>query len=85
MPLKPHHRPKRNKPSLIRQAVSFTAAAAKHVASGMKRRPPEEYDRVLAICQACPELDENGRCNVCGCFVKIKAAWATQHCPLEKW
>lgn len=37
-----------------------------------------------SICQACPML-QNDRCTKCGCFMKIKVAFASTKCPLEKW
>ncbi len=99
MPLKPHHRPKRRgkestsqverprivKASTLQQAVNFASAVGKHLASGMKKRDQDEYERALSICRECPSLTDNGRCAECGCFVRIKARWATQSCPLGKW
>lgn len=36
------------------------------------------------ICQMCPRL-QNDRCLECGCFMKVKVAFITSKCPLEKW
>ncbi len=37
-----------------------------------------------STCQTCPRL-QNDRCLECGCFMKVKVAFATSKCPLEKW
>ena len=47
------------------------------------------------ICKQCPYLkyDEtnpdtnkkDGRCTECGCFMNVKAHYATAKCPIEKW
>ena len=45
----------------------------------------------LKICDGCPEFKPNPSdrkfdyCGKCGCFTKIKAALATEKCPLSKW
>lgn len=37
-----------------------------------------------STCLTCPRL-QNDRCLECGCFMKIKVAFVTSKCPLEKW
>lgn len=37
-----------------------------------------------STCQECPSLLDD-RCLECGCFMKIKVAFVTSKCPLEKW
>jgi hypothetical protein len=37
-----------------------------------------------SICKNCPKL-LNDRCTECGCFMKVKVAFVTSKCPLEKW
>lgn len=39
----------------------------------------------LATCRACPKFTPEERCVECGCFMKVKAAFVTSKCPLEKW
>jgi hypothetical protein len=39
----------------------------------------------LSICGACPKFTPEGRCTECGCFMKVKTAFVTSNCPLEKW
>lgn len=40
----------------------------------------------LDICNKCKDLDKSlGRCEVCGCFVSIKAKIDYESCPLGMW
>lgn len=48
----------------------------------------ELYDYRLAQCKACENLI-SGVCMKCGCYIELRAAFKTQHCPLpytdKKW
>ena len=39
-----------------------------------------EYDARLALCKECEKLI-GGMCRVCGCFVEVRAAKKSEHCP----
>ena len=39
----------------------------------------------VSICNKCPKLLITGNCSVCGCFVKDKAKYKNEKCPLKKW
>lgn len=76
-------------PSMGQKAVAVGKAFARWAAAGFKTRAPEETERILAICQSCPEYGgETGFlkviCKRCGCS-KQKIAFSTEHCPLGKW
>jgi Family of unknown function (DUF6171) len=43
-----------------------------------------EINRRLNICQGCESFKE-GRCMLCGCFMKLKARLSTGSCPSGKW
>lgn len=44
----------------------------------------EEYEYRLSQCQGCDHLLK-GMCQLCGCFVEMRAAIAVRHCPgIEK-
>lgn len=43
------------------------------------------YERRVATCKRCPKLLPTGNCSVCGCFVKDKAKYVGESCPLGKW
>lgn len=69
-------------PGLLRRAATFAGALASHVAAGCPRADEETAARREAICRACPHLDDLlGICNLCGCHLKIKTAWALSECP----
>jgi len=76
-------------PSLADQAKSFTAAAVQHAKSGFKNVDAATLAERNRICNACGLLGTEGRmkdrCQVCGCYMKIKARWATSKCPKGKW
>ena len=44
------------------------------------RTPDEAYERRLAACLACDQL-QNGTCMQCGCLVEMRAMRVDQHCP----
>ena len=75
-------------PTLTTMAKTFATESVKHAASGFKNRPPEEIERIGAICMSCEHIfhDEVGmRCRKCGCIMSIKIKWATTRCPVGKW
>ena len=41
---------------------------------------PEEYSRRLGICKSCERL-ANGMCEICGCYVELRALKNDQSCP----
>jgi adenylylsulfate kinase len=46
----------------------------------------EEYDLRLNICKSCEHYRSLlGQCGVCGCFMRMKGAFAQQKCPIDKW
>lgn len=77
-------------PSILIRGWNFAAAMARWTLAGMPRRTQAEIDERLAICQACPFL-ENDHCNKCGCAcveqnrLINKLALATETCPDGKW
>lgn len=77
-------------PSLIIRGWNFAAAMARWTLAGMPRRTQEEIDERLAICQACPAL-QNDHCTKCGCAcvenIRLinKLSLATEKCPDGKW
>lgn len=67
---------KQVKPSLPARAVSFVRAVAG------RRADAGVAEQRLAICMACPFLDEK-RCGLCGCPVIGKTKHADATCPAQ--
>ncbi len=72
-------------PSILKKAANFTKAVTKHAANGFKNVPEIVYNDRMDKCNNCDKLRDNGQCSECGCVVKIKAAWAREKCPIDKW
>lgn len=77
-------------PSILIRGWNFTAAMTRWTLAGLPRRTQAEIDERLAICQACPFL-QNNHCTKCGCAcveqnrLINKLALATEKCPVGKW
>lgn len=71
-------------PSLFQQVWNLARALTDFVGDGCETVSPDQYEQRLQICDTCPERQEN-RCNVCGCFLNVKAQGRAFTCPLNKW
>jgi hypothetical protein len=79
-------------PNTAQLGKNFGKAVIKHIAGGFKKRTPAEQEEILAICKAnkCGKfiLRNNAyRCahSKCGCYLKKKVKWASEHCPEGHW
>lgn len=52
--------------------------------SGFATAEANLVDKRLDICGTCEKF-KDGRCLLCGCFMKLKAKLATGSCPIGKW
>ncbi len=43
-----------------------------------------QYEERLNVCRQCDKLLE-GTCTACGCYVELRAARKSTHCPHRKW
>jgi len=69
-------------PSLMKRAFNFAKATSEYVKSGMHDVSEEMYAKRLTICKRCPIFNaKTGTCTNCGCFMTVKAKWATSTCP----
>jgi hypothetical protein len=70
-------------PNLLRKALNYAKAKAKHVAAGL----PIVSDRVLELrqaeCALCPERAMDA-CAPCGCPLEAKLPLATETCGMAK-
>jgi hypothetical protein len=71
-------------PSVFKQAKNFATSAARHIADGGQNVPENLKRARLEICSGCDKLSGD-RCSECGCMVSMKAAWASEECPIGKW
>ena len=39
----------------------------------------------IGICTSCPNLQEDSRCKLCGCFMGVKVRLEAAKCPAQKW
>lgn len=46
----------------------------------------EEFEKRMSICRDCEFYHKYATtCNICGCFMKVKAASPSMKCPIDKW
>jgi hypothetical protein len=65
---------------------NFTKSMYNHAKSGFQQVYPHVFDNRLNICNSCDRFNiKNITCKECGCFLMIKARWASEKCPLDKW
>jgi hypothetical protein len=67
-------------------ATKFGKAAFGHAKDGFKKVDEETFKNRMDICKKCEYYNaESDKCNNCGCFLKIKASWNSEKCPIDKW
>ncbi len=73
-----------NTPPPLEMAKNFAQGMVEWAGDGFKMQPEAETARRLKICEECKD-HKDGRCMLCGCFLKVKAALSTGKCPVGKW
>lgn len=59
--------------------------AANHAVKAKKILAPKPIiEERIKICKSCPSLKQN-RCQVCGCYIAVKAGMDVEKCPDGKW
>ena len=72
--------------SVTDQAQSFFSSMYNHMATGFQSVDKAIKKQRLSICKECEHFSEkNSKCNLCGCFLKIKTSWASEECPIGLW
>ncbi len=75
----------RQRPSKWAMLKSFAREAAKFAAAGFATVSRDTYRQRLATCEVCSEFAADRRCDVCGCYMDVKALMATTNCQRGKW
>jgi len=71
---------------VFQQMGNLSAAAFKFVSAGMPKVGRDIFNKRIETCESCEEFNKEERmCKKCDCYIDIKAAWATEQCPLNKW
>lgn len=77
---------KKEEVGVFQKAVNFVKSISRYVASGLVRVDDATLVQRLSICESCDRFKrENRTCLECGCYMDIKASWASEECPLKKW
>ena len=73
-------------PSFLQMAKNAGASVVNHAMNSFQSVPANVKEERISICQGCEHYNsETTRCNECGCFINIKADWASEKCPIDKW
>ena len=64
---------------------SFATDMKKFVGSGFKLADKKVQKKRYNDCLNCSHLTPKGRCDICGCFMKVKTRVETAKCPLSLW
>jgi hypothetical protein len=79
---------RRARPPLSEQARNFGLSLANVMATAVRtgkiKVNRETMESRIRICRECRHL-AGARCNVCGCFVSLKAGLKAEGCPIKKW
>tara|TARA_R110002012_G_scaffold1863_11_gene9030 strand:- start:10196 stop:10585 length:390 start_codon:yes stop_codon:yes gene_type:complete len=59
---------------------NFAKDSAEFVKNGAPMCSEEEFKERMDICRACPELTDEDKCGLCGCYMPVKAGWKTTEC-----
>ena len=88
-PIPPQIGKKCSNGTTLRKVKRFASASINHAKNGMQKVPARVYDERLSICRGCEfynnENPKRPTCKECGCFLLVKAGWASESCPLKKW
>jgi len=73
-------------PSFFQMAKNAGTSMVNHAMNSFQSVPANVKEERISICEGCEHYDsETTRCDECGCFINIKADWASEKCPIDKW
>tara|TARA_R110000744_G_scaffold115465_2_gene216072 strand:- start:292 stop:531 length:240 start_codon:yes stop_codon:yes gene_type:complete len=65
---------------------NFSSEVYKYVKEGRPNVNEDEYKERIETCSTCEHLNQQkATCKMCGCYMPVKATWATSNCPKGKW
>lgn len=67
-----------------KEVVDFLISLKKYTDSGSPKISDADYKLRTEKCDQC-EHNKGGSCELCGCFIALKASWPTEECPAHKW
>lgn len=71
---------------MIEKLISFNESLNNYINSEQPEVTDQVFFRRMVVCKDCEFYKKTlSRCDKCGCFLHIKARWATEKCPLDKW
>lgn len=73
-----------SKVEIVSQAIKVTSAQLKWAKEGFPVRSKEEIASLKEVCSTCEHFSQ-GRCGLCGCYLKVKLRLATESCPDGRW
>ena len=78
---------KKKKPSMLTMIKNFAKDSAEFIKQGAPMCSEEEFEARMNTCRACPEVTDEDKCGICGCYMPVKAGWKTTECPADpkKW
>jgi len=74
------------RPSFFQMTKNAGASMMNHAMNSFQSVPANVKEERISICEGCEHYNsETTRCDECGCFINIKADWASEKCPIDKW
>lgn len=75
-------------PNVLDMAKNLMSDSTKIIKNALKGNTTLIDDQTRELrwntCQSC-EFLANDRCSKCGCFMKVKVAFVSSKCPVDKW
>ena len=73
-------------PSFLQMAKNAGTSMVNHAMNSFQSVSADVKAQRIMICEGCEHYNsESTRCDECGCFINIKAGWASERCPIGKW
>ena len=71
---------------MFEKVKSFNDSVQKFISNDLPEVTDSEFFDRMNICKDCEFYNKlQSKCIKCGCFLFVKARWATEKCPIDKW